>query len=230
MQALKNLFEQTITNVIKLKLGIDVYEYLFDYKRREYRNFESELDNDNSIRGTQVRLNTRLFDEWEAAKDNNSLVNDRMLISSIDITSELVDEPFRYKEMSLVYLFTILEDFGNSVVEIVNNQYYSEKITGEQKAWHSGVNPFAKSKGKNLADAFAKPFALTANDIDKKFVTLLYELKEKRNRIAHTLTYPGGNNYHNDLKSIIVLMCYLYHINDTTKSDIIIYPWDDYGE
>lgn len=229
METIKDIFNRTISQVIKLKLGLDIYEYTIDERISNFRNFEAELDEDCQIKGTEITFSTDIFSDWRNTYDNNKIINVEKDLSSTDITDELSSEPFRYKEMTFVYLFTILEEFGNSLIEKVNATYYIQEIQ-KGKSWHSKVNKHSKIEGRNLVLGFAAPFNLQGTDIDEKFVNLFYELKQKRNNIAHELTYPRIDDFQTDIQSLIIIICYLYHINDLTKSSTKFYPWYDYNE
>ncbi|WP_139362070.1 hypothetical protein [Hymenobacter sp. CRA2] len=229
METVKTIFDRTITQAIKLKLGLDIYEYIINDKNSNFVNFEAELDVDYPIKGTEVRFSAEIFSKWRNPYNNDLIVDTQKDLASTDITSELSAEPFRHKEMIFIYLFTLLEDFGNSLVEKVNNTYYTGVIQ-DGKSWHSKVNKHAKNDGRDLVAGFGLPFNLQRSDIDEKFVDLLYELKQKRNSIAHELKYPDIHSFKDDIKSLIVIICYLYHINDITKSPVKIYPWYDYDQ
>lgn len=230
MESITDIFNRTISQVIKLKLGLDIYEYTIDNRISNYRNFEAELDVFYPIKGTEVKFSSDIFSKWRNTDDNYKIVNDEKDLSSIDITDELSFEPFRHKEMIFVYLFTILEDFGNSLIEKVNTPFYIKEIQ-EGKSWHSKVNKYAKTDDRrDLVLGFATPFNLQRADIDEKFVNLFYDLKQKRNSIVHELTYPDIWNFKTDIQSLIILVCYLYHINDQTKAVTKFYPWYDYND
>ena len=230
METITDIFKRTISQAIKFKLGIDIYEYTIDDRISNFGNFEAELDVDYPIKGTEVKFSSDVFSKWRNTYDNYKIINDEKDLSSMDITDELSSEPFRHKEMAFVYLFTILEDFGNSLIEKVNNPFYIKDIK-EGKSWHSKVNKHAKIAGRDLVLGFATPFNLQCSDIDEKFVNLFYDLKQKRNSIAHELTYSGIQNFKTDIQSLIILICYLYHINNPTiKVETKFYPWYDYNE
>jgi hypothetical protein len=228
METITDIFNRTISQVIKLKLGLDIYIYTINDRILNFRNFEAELDVDYPIKGTEVKFSADTFSKWRNIYDNHKIVNDKKDLLSNDITDELSSDPFRYKEMTFVYLFTILEDFGNSLFEKVNNHLYVQNIQ-EGKSWHSKVNKDSKIPGKDLVLGFATPFNLQRTDIDEKFVNLFYELKQKRNSIAHELKYPEIDDFQTDIQSLIIIICYIYHINDPTKSATKFYPWYDYN-
>lgn len=228
METIKDIFERTISQVIRLKLGLDIYEYVIDEKISGFRNFEAELDLDYPIKGTEVKFSEDAFSKWSSIYDNHKIVNEEKDMASMDITDELASEPFRYKEMTFVYLFTLLEDFGNSLVEKINNPFYVGEIQSG-KSWHSQVNRLAKNKGKDLVLGFATPFNLDRTEVSEKFVDLFYSLKQTRNSIAHELHYPEIREFKKDVQSLILLICYLYHINDTDKLPMKLYPWHDYN-
>jgi len=224
---LTDLFIKTLNKTLEFKLGLDIYEYTINQKQDNWRDFEAELDVNYPIKGTEVTFSKEIFASWTDSYDNHIIVNPEKNMSSMDITGELTNEPFRHREMSFIYLFTILEDFGNSIIKITNNSYYKTDIENG-KSWHSKVNKYAKDSGKDMKEGFAFPFGLDKSVIDEKFITLFLDLKQKRNSIVHELIYPESEYFNTDIDSLIVLICYLYHINDVTKSKIKHYPWYDY--
>ena len=230
MDTIKDIFDRTISKAIKLKLGLEIYEFTSNKLISNYVDFEEELEVNYPIKGTEVKFSINAFLKWSETTQNISIVNSKKDLSSIDITNEIVTEPIRHKEMLFVYLFSILEDYGNSLIEVVNSVYYTKEIIKHGKSWHSKVNQFAKAKGEDLVTGFAMPFNLQKEDVSEKFVNLFYGLKEKRNRIVHKLQYPEIENFYTDVQSLIVIICYLYHINDKTKSPVKFYPWYDYDE
>lgn len=228
MKTLNELFTKSINRILKFKLGLESFEYKNDQLLTNWREYEAELEINYPIKGTQLTLSDEVFRKWKNQYNNNLIINSEKDISSFDITDELADEPFKYKEMTLVYLFTILEDFGNSIIELVNNQYFKNEIQNNGKSWHSKINKYQLEKGNDLTKNFADVFNLKKEDIYPKFVNIFYELKNKRNSIAHELHYPDKANFHKDVEAIIIIMSYIYIINDKPKSELKIYPWYDY--
>jgi len=228
METIEEMFTRTMNRVLRLKLGLDIYDYTLKKQLENYRELEAELDVNYPIKGTAVRFSSDSFIKWTSTSDNYKIVDDNKDMSSIDITDAQASEPFRYKEMTFVYLFTVLEDFGNSIISLVNNNFYTSEIQ-KGKSWHSKVNKYAKADGKDLVKGFADPFNLQKIDIDEKYVNLLFNLKQTRNSIAHELQYPEIDNFKTDVHSLIIMICYLFHINNPAKSTISVYPWPDYN-
>lgn len=226
-EKLKELFESTIDTVIKFKLGLDVYQYQEDKHLKNYRDFEEELAINYPIKGTKVAFGREILSNWKSIFHNHLIINSNKLLDSSDITETLSWNPFPQEQMVLVYLFTILEDFGNSIVEIVNPSLHKTLMEND-RSWHGPVNKHARSNGQDLVKKFAEPFQLERSDVDEKFVELLFDLKQKRNSIAHEMRYPENNKFETDFESLIILICYIYHINDPEKEDISYFPWHDW--
>ena len=112
-------------------------------------------------------------------------------------------------------------------MEIVNPSQH-EEYREKDRSWHSGMNKYAKKRGDDFVQKFADPFLLERSSIDQKFVDLFYGLKEKRNSIAHTLSYPDSSKFKTDMESLFILICYVYHINDPLKEDVNYFPWNDW--
>lgn len=185
---LRDLFEKTIDQAIKLKLGLDIFRYQENKHIVNSREFTAELAVNCPIRGTGVAFGSEIFSNWGILYDSNSIINSEKLIESGEITEELKWQRLPQDEMVIVYLFTMLEDFGNSIMKIVNPNLYGE-YQSKDRSWHSGVNKYKKEKGKDLLVEFAEPFGLNTSDVDGKLVDLFYDLKQKRNKIAHELSY-----------------------------------------
>ena len=218
-----NIFASTISNVLRFQLGLEIYEYLKEENLENYREFEFELDSKkNPIKAIEVNFSSQIFDDWENSSQNRLIVKTDKDISADEITGELAGQPFKHKEMTFVYLFSILETYGNSIAQTVNTKFSNEAKL--ERSWHSGINRYSK---KDLRHEFAKSFNLNRVDVDIKFVNLFLELKEKRNTIAHSLKYPEINFFKKDIQSLIIIMCYLYHINDPSKEAVKFHPWQD---
>ena len=123
MDTIKDIFDRTISKAIKLKLGLEIYEFTSNKLISNYVDFEEELEVNYPIKGTEVKFSINAFLKWSETTQNISIVNSKKDLSSIDITNEIVTEPIRHKEMLFVYLFSILEDYGNSLIEVVNSVY-----------------------------------------------------------------------------------------------------------
>ena len=226
-EKLRELFENTIDAAIKLKLALDVYRYQEEKHLINYSDFEEELSINYPIRGTGVIFNTEIFANWKSSYNNANIINSEKLIESSEVTETLAWKPLAQNQMVIVYLFTMLEEFGNSIMEIVNPIEHARFATSG-KSWHSGVNRYAKQRGLDLVLKFGEPFNLGRNDVDQKFVDLFYDLKQKRNSIAHELIYPEGSKFETDFESLLILICYLFHINDPLKEDVSYFPWHDW--
>ncbi|GEM_PF-4085169 len=226
-EKLRELFENTIDAAIKLKLALDVHSYQEEKHLKNYSDFEEELSIDYPIRGTGVNFSAEIFANWKSSYDNGILINSEKLIESSEITETLAWNPLNQNKMVLVYVFAMLEDFGNSIMEIVAKDKYAE-YASKDRSWHSGVNKYAKEKGHDLVEKFGEPFNLETSDINPKFVDLLYDLKQKRNSITHELIYPEGSKFETDFESLLILICYLFHLNDTSKEDVNYFPWHDW--
>lgn len=227
MDTLKQLFEKTMTSVIEFRLGLSTFEYKNKQLLEDWREFENELEVEYPIRGIEIKINGEYLEKWEDRKNNGAIILERE-IRSDEITTTLAGEPFRYKEMSFVYLFSILEDFGNSILEIKKPSYYKE-LEKNGKSWHSKINKYNKNKGVDFIQILDEIFDLEKHlNINGNIISEFIRLKTVRNDIVHQLKYPDSLNFEDDIDTIIVIMCYLYYINDNNIEEFSIFPWDKY--
>ncbi|MBI2272260.1 MAG: hypothetical protein HYU70_00560 [Bacteroidetes bacterium] len=208
-ETLQELFTRTLDKVLQFRMGVKIFEYIDEKHRRDWREFEEELNVEYPVRGDVVRFSKELFKNWTAVNDNHSFVFEDRMIAAYDITDAHALQAFAYQEMAIVYLFSMLEDFGN-VLSVKMGYDLGDR------AWHSGVNRYKDIVERRLA--FAKVFNKEASDILEKMVELLFDIKEVRNQIVHDHQYPDKRNFHSHLRSLVVLFCYLYHLCDASKS------------
>lgn len=226
MDELKQLFERTMTSVIEFRLGLSTFEYKNKQLLEDWREFENELEVEYPIRGIEVKINGEDLQKWGEEICNDAIILERE-IRSDEITTTLAGEPFRYKEMTFVYLFSILEDFGNSILEIKRPSYY-QTIRKEGISWHNKITKKELKPKENFTHLFAKVFGLSYESINHKIINKFSELRKKRNNIVHKLEYSDSLNFKEDIDNIIVIMCYLYYINDNNIEEFSIFSWDKY--
>lgn len=225
MDTLKQLFEKTMTSVIEFRLGLSTFEYENKQLLENWRKFENELDEKNNpINGIEVKINGEDLQKWGEEICNDAIILERA-IERGGITTTLAGEPFRYEEMSFVYLFSILEDFGNSILKIKNPDYYDKEIENKGKSWHSKINQYNKEEGKDLNQILVEIFDLEKHlNINGNIISEFIRLKTVRNDIVHQLKYLYSSNFKDDIDNIIVIMCYLYYINDNNIEEFSIFP------
>lgn len=229
MDRLKQLFEETMKDVLEFRLELSILEYKKKQLSECMWGLENELDEKNNpINGIEVKINGEDLQKWGEEICNDAIILERA-IERGGITTTLAGEPFRYEEMSFVYLFSILEDFGNSILEINKCKYYKE-IQENEKSWHSKINKYNENKGVDFIQILGEIFQLGKDlDINEKIISEFIRLKTVRNNIVHQLKYPDDSlNFKEGIDNIIVIMCYLYYINDSKREKFSVFPWFGY--
>ncbi len=229
---LDQLFKDAIKESLEYKLAIDTHDYITNKNIDGWRELEDELDVTYPVKGTEVVFDQHIFKRIKSKYDFSKIVDEDMDIPSFEITPIYSDISSRFDKLFFFYLFTKLESFGNNVVKLVNNVFFKKNIEPNDNVWHSRVNKYQEAKGGDLVELFAMPFGLTAKDINPNIVKIFYDLKNKRNVTAHNLTDDilyYQSDYKQEIRSVLAIMCYIYHINDPKKSVVKYNYWEHYN-
>ena len=145
-----------------------------------------------------------------------------------DLSPEAVPgelESYPYKAVSAVYIFTILENHGDEIVEIVNPGYLKDR-----QAWHRSVYSDADLNNKEELDrakrGFAKPFRANSSKIPGYVVKRLINIKKTRNKFMH----EGRGSLHFDIffSSVIATVVFIHLLLLPSDKEISVYPYEDY--
>jgi hypothetical protein len=224
----KVLYEKTMDRMLRLKYMLEIYEYLDDKTKVNYRDFEEEFEVENyPVHAPEMKSSIILLGEWAKTKNNRIFFKSEKIISSWDTTDEIVGNIIPYKKMFFLHYFILLEGFGNNIVKIINRSFFN-KINSNGNSWHSRVNKYNKNINESI-EKFKSIFDIKSLFFPNEFIELLLKVKETRNKIAHEDCYDK-KHFHSDIESILILTSYLYFSITNDKNEIIMFPWRDSAE
>jgi hypothetical protein len=155
-------------------------EYIHEEATVHWRELEDRLHEDYRIKGVGIkasRKNLKTVDEYHGG----FLHTDEALFPG-EVPSEL--QSFPYRAAAAAYSFTILEGYGDEIVNLVNPGYLKAR-----QAWHHGVYGDANFQDKQaIAKArkgFCTPFGVQPSRIPLYAVKRLVDIKAIRNEFAH---------------------------------------------
>jgi hypothetical protein len=135
-------------------------------------------------------------------------------------------DSFPMAAASAAYVFSILEDVGNAVVEII----YPGSIR-TRSAWHRGVfgdaNLAVKAELNRARDGFAAPFKVPRGKIPVLSTKRLVWLKKCRNDYAHDLDV--NVDFNKFFQYVLVMVAQINFIVMPTR-EIKAYPYEDHHD
>lgn len=214
-----------IDALLRFKLDYDVAEYLSNRANLNWREFELEQHEKYPIKGAGLIASMDLIRQWSVGnRDENLLHLDEDLAP--EETGDKIDS-FPRSTVSIIYVFSLLEDYGNSVCNHLNPTYL-----GQRQAWHHKVYGDADTSVATvlatMKEGFAKPFGFNASDIPDDIVEALVYLKSERNGIVHNLEH--SHDFLDCFRSVMAIACCIYFLtpNPDARKEIKIYPWEDF--
>ncbi|MBP2302823.1 hypothetical protein [Azospirillum picis] len=220
IQVLK-LTVSTIEEILRIKATYDIHRYIINKAERSYQDFEAELHVDYDITGTGV-LATSVNIRTAQEEDDDKIVKTDLPLAPESISENIGSFPLEKATAS--YLFTILEVYGNSVVDIIN-----PGSINKNKAWHEDVKGFADLRDSvqldKACEAFGKHFAVPGNLVLDHAARRMVRLKKERNDFAHEGS--GKVDVLSYLEDVVTVICQIAFM--TTKEErLSVYPWEDY--
>jgi hypothetical protein len=213
-----------INTLLGFKLTYDVQKYLVEKTESRWREFEAEQhESDYPIKGTGIIVDQNLLNSWTFQEE--TILHLEEDLGPEDTGAELGNFP--QQEVSIVYIYSLLEEFGNTICDQFNPSY--RKI---RQAWHHGVyadcdleNPSEFSKAKN---AFCRPFKFETNKVPDCAIEALVRLKKERNKIVHELMC--SRNFELIFRCIVIIACSIYFQMEDSQGTLKIFPWHDYND
>ena len=174
------------------------------------------------IKGCGLIADRTLLQRWTFR--NESFLHVDEDLAPEDTGSEI--DSFPRDTVSVVYVFSLLEAYGNELCDELNPSYRKS----ERKAWHHGVYGDADMKDasvkERMLDNFCKPFGFNKTKVPSQIVSALVELKFQRNRIVHKLEH--ASEFELFFRCVVAVACCIYFCWNGAKSELKIYPWYDY--
>lgn len=219
--AIDELTNLTLKAQLEFRVGFRTADYLHENANRNWRELREQLHNGYPVKGVGIKAthsNLKVLD----AEDNGFLHLNEDLDPD-DASGELPNFP--YAAASAAYSFTLLEGYGNALVEIVNPGYLKAR-----QAWHHAVygdmDLKTSAQVKKAKEGFAKPFKRDHSKAKKYVVKRLIYLKRIRNAFMHHAeTCVDFQDFHD---SVLGIIASLYFLVLPAKKSLSLYPYQDY--
>ena len=214
--------EEIVKRLLSFKLEFDVSEYLSDRAQSNWRDFEAEQHVDYPIKGCGLIANAPALQKWDFK--NETLLNFEEHLAPEETGSEI--DSFPRSTVSIVYIYSLLEDYGNSVCDELNPGYRKTL----RQAWHHGVYGSADITEPGIQDkmlqCFCRPFGFSSNHVPPNIISAFVALKKQRNKIIHEL--ESGHDFEFYFRCVVAIVCCIYFSWSGANPVIRIYPWSDY--
>jgi hypothetical protein len=212
-----------ITELLWFKLQYDISQYLSDRAASNWREFEAEQHEDYPIKGCGLIADSSLLQQWSI--ENESLLHLDEDLAPEETGSEI--NGFPRNTVSIVYVFSLLEAYGNDVCDKLNPGY-----RGWHQAWHHGVYGDADLKDPSIRAQmlhnFCRPFGFDTSEVPEQVISALVELKRQRNIIVHELEH--ASEFELFFRCVVAVACCIYFCWSGAESELKIYPWYDYHD
>lgn len=212
----------TLRDFLTFHISHKAIDFIHEESTDDWSSFEDRLHNDYSIKGVGViasRNNLKIID----AEDGGFLYLEEDLYPG-EVSAELLSYP--YVAASSSYLFTMLELYGDQLVNIVNPNYLRK-----HQAWHHGVYGDMSLKTKverdNARKRFSKPFGRKQSSIPLYAVKRLIKLKKQRNIFIHE--GQSEMEFNSFFANIIATVLSVYFLLAQNNNEIKLYPYYDYS-
>lgn len=164
-----------LTRLLNFKLTFDVQNYLVEKEISNWRDFEAEQHEGHyPIKGAGLIANQRALESWTLQKE--TILHLEEDLAPEDTGEEIGNFPLQ--TVSVVYIYSLLEDFGNSICDYLKPAYRKE-----HQAWHHGV--YADCDLRNAAEFkkaltnFCRPFGFDTMKVTAGTIIALVELKKE---------------------------------------------------
>jgi len=213
------LTEDVLKQLMIFKLDFDVSEYLSRRAASNWRDFEAEQHvNDYPIKGCGLIANPSKLQSWSFQKE--TILNLEEDLAPEETGSAI--NGFPKSTVSIMYIYSLLEGYGNSVCDELNPHYRAPR-----QAWHHkvyGDADISKSGVMNkMIDGFCKPFGFAVQQVPENIVSALIALKKQRNLIVHEL--QQANDFELYFRCVVSILCCIYFCCPNAKAELKIYPW-----
>ena len=221
-----NLAIDTLDSMITLGVSVRIQSYVMDDKTRNFREFESELaqqEGTGPIQGIGL-LALREDMVKELPSYEQGIVFKEVPLAVDDLTPMLSGFPLDAAAAS--YAYTMLEVFGDEASALV----HPGSLKGYD-SWHKDI--YGDMNVKDLQrltatrKAFCKHFNADPEDVDYGTVKKMIRIKNERNMFAHK--GHADVNFERFLEDVMTVVCHLTFLL-TDEDRISVYPWEDYED
>ncbi len=213
-----------IEGLLEFHVAYSAAIYINERAQDNWREFEGELHVNYPIKGVGIIATPDNLDE--IYEEDGGFLHAEEDLYPGEVTTHLPDFP--YQAASAAYIFTVMEELGNDLVQIVNPGY--RKKQNRNWSWHSSVYGDLKLKDQakvlKAKEGLAKALKVDSSRIADWVIERLATIKKARNAYAHegdkSITFDG---FFADVVSIICVLQFLLLPHD---KQIKIYPYYDY--
>jgi len=223
MRNIRSLTEETLESLIRFVMSHEVATHILGNTNENWKEFEEEFSVDYPIKGWGVLASESLISEWDF--NNESIIRDEIDISGEEVSSELSTYPI--DSVSIVYMFSILEVYGDEVTNIINSSFVKDRRAWHRKVYLPKNEPSYKDIEK-IRRGFAEPFNANSSDVKFNIAAALAQLKNARNLIVHKNN--GGYNFKMVLSAIVAIICHIDFLASKETNMLKVYPWEDYDD
>jgi hypothetical protein len=218
---IQELTTTALYRLLTFHVSFSSLAYVHDQATDNWRELEEELHQGYPIRGAGIlatRRNLRIID----ANYGGFLHTDEDLYPS-EVPAEL--QAFPYDAASAAYAFTLLEGYGDDVLDIVNPEARKRR-----QAWHHAVYGDADLRvPAQLAKAkkgFANAFGKNPKNVPRYTIARLVKIKAERNQFMHEGT--SGIRFSEFYGMVLATVASVYFLVLPSESSLSAYPYEDY--
>ncbi len=221
MDKIREITEKTLDKIIRFAGSYEVLQYNLNKINENWREFEEEFSvSDSPFCGIRVSADEKRISEW-------SMKRDTLVINSVELAPHEISEElstFPIDDVSIVYLVSIVEVFGNEVCKLCNPNYIRERT-----AWHRQIylpdGDFAHKDFTGIRKGFADPFNANPDSVQLDIAMALAHLKSDRNQIVHEKN--SGYSFSDALLYSIAIICHINYLASDDKEPLNVCPWTD---
>jgi hypothetical protein len=223
MNNIREITTDALEMLMRFRTSYDVARYLLDQSHVNWREFENGLESDYPIKGCGVIADRVLVSNWTMT--NETLLQDEQDIGSHEVSDELSTYPL--ETASLVYMFSLLEEYGNEVTRRVNSAFLKDRSAWHRKVFIPDGDP-TNIDLKRMQIGFAAAFNLEPTMVQLPIASALGILKDARNYIVHKR--EAGYDFAKAFSAVVAIICHIYFLVTKDDEPLKVYPWYDYQE
>jgi hypothetical protein len=213
--------ETVLEALLRFKVSYDLRRHMGDKTISEWSDYAASLHNSYPITGTGIRTTPAIL--TAETRDLSQFIIEEVGLSPETAVEEF--DAFPMAAASAAYVFSLLEDYGNTVALLID-----PTSVGDRQAWHRKVrgDPAVRPEVHRAREGFAEAFGAAPRKVRTRPVKRLMRMKLQRNAYAHDLeTYLDFEDFFN---SVVVVLCQIAYLASPTQPEISVYPFEDFDE
>jgi hypothetical protein len=223
LSVVERLTHDAIDRLLDIKSIYDVTALQIAKLRENWREVEAGLHVNYPIRGSGV-IATLGSSGVEGLEGEDFLITDEII--SPDLVIGGLGQ-FPLEAATCAYVFTILENYGDCVVSLINPSYEEQR-----RAWHREVRAGSTlGSGKNAQkdiEGFCSPFEFDPSVVPPQPVLSLKKIKFERNSFAHNGKVTM--RFEEFLRCSLEVICYIGLELNPDEEVLIVHRTEDFSE